>query len=515
MNKQDLYKKLQNADPKVLKELKLTEDELKYIKEKLLNDKLGLTINFTEIDNEEKSNYILLEEEKELAINARDKNNHLLIEGDNYHALKALLKTNIKVDVIYIDPPYNTGKEFVYKDDFGVDKVVGSDDPHKHSKWLSFMKKRLELAKELLSEEGVIFVSIDDNEQAYLKVLMDEIFGESCFIGNMIWQNRTAPNDAKTNFASVHEYIAIYSLGGDSIVFKGKERDFDNYKNPDNDSLGPWIKDNPTAASGNYNFGITNPFNKETFYPPVGRFWAFSEKRVEEWVKSGKLVFYSEPGKSFFIKKYKHELKKLTLTIPSIFSQSMTMHGTKELNLIFSSSVFDYPKPTSLIKAMINLINDNNTVILDFFAGSGTTGQAVIELNEEDGGNRRFILITNNEMKHETRDENLIKKNGSTFYIGNSSKDAQVNTLDFPEYGIARAITRERLFRVINGEGSQGEKIEWKYSDTQKSLKNNSVKYLKTKLLNKIEGEFEEIDAVKELYENEFDKEISITDFKE
>ena len=178
MKKDELLNKLQGLTEKEVSKIGLTQEELKYLKNKVSNDKLGLTLNFEEKDEDLKKNYILLEEEKELSINPKDSNNNLLIEGDNYYALKALKSAGVKVDVIYIDPPYNTGKEFVYNDDFGVKKVIGSDDPYKHSKWLSFMKKRLELAKELLSEEGVIFVSIDDNEQAYLKVLMDEVFGE-------------------------------------------------------------------------------------------------------------------------------------------------------------------------------------------------------------------------------------------------------------------------------------------------------------------------------------------------
>ncbi|MGH1411761.1 MAG: DNA methyltransferase, partial [Mycoplasma sp.] len=210
MKKQDLYQKLSETDKK-LKEIGFSNEEIAFLKTKVSKHNLGLYLSYTEFDKELQENYFGFKEIEELGINVKsDLKNHLLIEGDNYYALKALKTSNVKADVIYIDPPYNTGKEFVYNDNFANGpKPVGADDPHKHSKWLSFMKKRLELAKELLSEGGVIFVSIDDNEQAYLKVQMDEIFGEDNFVANFVWLKGNAQNDA-LNAQKNHEYIVSY-----------------------------------------------------------------------------------------------------------------------------------------------------------------------------------------------------------------------------------------------------------------------------------------------------------------
>ena len=206
-NKRDLYNKLSKLSINEIKSLGFNHKDIEYLKNKILNDKLGLVLNFEEKDEFLTENYFGLEEAKELHINPKDKNNHLLIEGDNYYALKALQISGIKVDVIYIDPPYNTGnKDFIYNDSF-----VEKDDQFKHSKWLSFMKKRLELAKELLADDGVIFVSIDDNEQAYLKVLMDQIFGEENFISNLIWYKNKSPANLSYFVRSATEYVLVFA----------------------------------------------------------------------------------------------------------------------------------------------------------------------------------------------------------------------------------------------------------------------------------------------------------------
>ncbi|MCD4827444.1 MAG: site-specific DNA-methyltransferase [Acholeplasmataceae bacterium] len=348
-----------------------------------------------------------------------DTTENLYIEGDNLEVLKQLQKTYFgKIKMIYIDPPYNTGGDFVYKDDFKdniknykeqtlqTSRANPETNGRFHTDWLNMMYSRLLLAKNLLSVDGVIFISIDENELKSIQLLCDEIFGESNKIGTMIWKNRTTPNDATHNFAHTHEYIFMYAKSIENIIFNGVLKDFANYKNPDNDPKGSWIRDNPSAASGSERdrFPIINPYTQEEYYPPNGRYWAFSEKRVTEWFDSGKLVFPKDEGKNFILKKYRSEIKSDLKPIGSIYNESLTMHGTKEFRTLFSDipDAFKYPKPTSLIKYFGNQISGKGYTVLDFFSGSATTAHAVMQLNSEDGGNRKFIMIQLPELTDES-----------------------------------------------------------------------------------------------------------------
>ncbi len=482
----------------------ISREELDFLKSTLLNHKLGLVVNDNgnvvlnyEEQKEEQilnDNYFGLEEVKELHINPKEKNNHLLIEGDNYYALKALQVSGIKVDVIYIDPPYNTGnKDFVYNDDF-----VEKNDQFKHSKWLSFMKKRLELARELLADDGVIFVSIDDNEQAYLKVLMDEIFGEENFITNFLWQTNNSAMKVIKYVRNDFEYILCYSKIKNNInSFSKKENKTITFENPDNDPNGPWFSSNAT-----YKLNENNSKTFEIKLPNgnlIKRTWRFTKEEF----KKGKVSLYfsgnNVPRLKIYKKDYNIEkaFSNLLLSIKKInfdendneemqpfinFFESQNFVGSfqiakNELKKIGVAN-FDTPKSTDLIKFIINLHTNKNSTILDFFAGSETTAQVVMELNEEDGGNRRFILCTNN------------------------------------ENNIAQDICRERIYRVINGEGSNKEKIDWEYSKDKKSLNDNSMKYLKVKPIHNVDGEYEDINDMKKLYKNEFNKDLSIKDFR-
>ncbi len=339
---------------------------------------------------------------------------HLLIEGENLETLRCLHSSHKEsVKMIYIDPPYNTGNDnvFGYSDKFSVslreynskhirkkdskNKATKSDG-HFHSKWLTMIYPRLHIAAQLLTEDGVIFVSIDDNEVFNLKHIMDEIFGSKNFVGEMIWVNRTTPNDAAVKFATDHEFILVYAKNKGKCTFKGVEKDLSKYKNPDNDPNGDWIADNPSAASGNenYRFPINNPITGEVYYPPEGRYWAFSPKRIDEWSKSGKMVFPPKKGKRFLLKKYKKELRSKLKPVSSLIQGILTSHGTKEMKKLFpKGSPFKYPKPPELIKFLVKQITDNDDIILDFFAGSGTTAQAVLEVNEEQSTNRKFICV--------------------------------------------------------------------------------------------------------------------------
>ncbi len=336
---------------------------------------------------------------------------NLLIEGDNLEAMKILEKTHTeKIKVIYIDPPYNTGKDSVYgySDKFRQEKksktnkaqttfIKNTDnDAFFHSSWLNMMYPRMVYARKLLANNGIMFVSIDDNEVFNLKLLLDEVFGSQNFIGEFIWHNRTTPNDAGLGFATDHEFILIYAKNKTACKFKGIAKDFSGYKNPDNDSQGDWTADNPSAASGNesYRFPIENPFTGEIYFPPQGRYWAFSPKRVEEWSKSGKLLFPKVANKNFVLKKYKSELRSQLKPIGSILTGILTSRGTKELKELFEQgSPFKYPKPTELIKVLIEQTTEDNDIVLDFFAGSGSTGHAVYAHNFENNAKVQFICI--------------------------------------------------------------------------------------------------------------------------
>jgi len=355
-----------------------------------------------------------------------DTTQNLYIEGDNLDVLKLLQETYMgKVKVMYIDPPYNTGKDsFLYDDDRSITEGefiersgLVDEQGHRlhgreyrennesngrfHTDWLNMMYPRLKLAKELLTDDGVIFISMDESEVDNLLKICNEIFGRRNFIGQFIWENRTTPNDPSKLFAPVHEFVLIYAKDADSAMFAGVHKDTSHYTNPDNDPSGAWIKDNPSAASGSVKdrFAIVNPHTGEEYFPPKGRFWAFSQKRVAEWTASGKLWFPQEKGKNFVLKKYLTDLKSDRKPIPSIITSILTMHGTKEMAELFPDDdrVFKYPKPTKLLKTILAQVVSEGDIVMDFFSGSAPTADAVMQLNAEQGLNLRFILVQLNE----------------------------------------------------------------------------------------------------------------------
>jgi adenine-specific DNA-methyltransferase len=353
----------------------------------------------------------ILEEIKEKAITSEDgKPTHILIEGDNYHALTCLNYTHKgAIDVIYIDPPYNTGSDgFVYKDKRVLDKfpdgtTVPTDHPLRHSYWLSFMHKRLQLAKNLLSKRGVIFISIDDNEQANLKLLCDQVFGEKNFISTFIWHKKTRPSNKLVDkergismgVSANIEYIHCYASNIKNIVFgtdNFTSANAKSYKNPDNDPNGPWITA-PLWAESNTN-------KKKILYLPDGtpleKQWFVNQKTLDELFADNRIHI----GKNTLRKKVylKDSVGQAQMNLLLSDRCGTSEDGTIEYKEIMLQANFTNPKPIELVYHLINILYDSkSSTILDFFAGSGTTMHATMQLNEEDGGHRQCILVTNNE----------------------------------------------------------------------------------------------------------------------
>lgn len=338
----------------------------------------------------------VLKEIKEREIESKKEDQaHLMIEGDNYHALATLNFTHQEaVDMIYIDPPYNTGK-----DDFRYnDRYVDEEDPYRHSKWLSFMDKRLKLAKNLLRSDGFIFISIDDHEQAPLKLLCDEIFGEKNFIQNFMWLHGKGKKDRWSR--TMQQYILCYAKDKEKVRPWGliNTANYD-FQNPDNDPRGGWFSGSVSFSESRSNKRHKNYFTIES---PSGikwtRQWQKTKEEMNELLADKKIFFGYSPAYDA-VPRIKIFPGDVSEQIPPniIDSVDSTREAQAFLDSLFGEKVFDYPKPVSLIKHLLNFSTTKDAVVVDFMAGSGTTGHAVLELNREDGGSRQFILCTNNE----------------------------------------------------------------------------------------------------------------------
>ena len=352
--------------------------------------------------------------EKEIISNPDDKFNFLL-EGDNLHSLYLLEKTHKeKIDVIYIDPPYNTGnKDFTYGDE-----QLSKEDEFKHSKWLSFMERRLKFAKDLLNDRGIIFISIDDNEQSELKLLCNDIFGENNFVSTLHWKKKKQPSYLHGQVAGIMEYILVYAKDRNKLDKLSLSSPTDSNTRVDNatnqvseriikkgirvklDSSIKIIKKgiykNKTMQTEFLNDVIIKNGRTCNDFKAKAQF-RDSQERIDLFCKEDVLFITKNYG--FRRDKLQIELEKKKAITDLILDWGDNQDSDKELRNIFGGKVFDYPKPTMLIKNIIKSTDYKNSIILDFFAGSGTTAQAVLELNKEDGGNRHFILCTNNENK--------------------------------------------------------------------------------------------------------------------
>jgi adenine-specific DNA-methyltransferase len=358
-----------------------------------------------------------------------------IIHGDNLEALKSLLpEFEGKVNCIYIDPPYNTGNEgWVYNDNVSDPKikkwlgqVVGKEgeDLSRHDKWLCMMYPRLKLLHRLLADEGVIFLSIDDNEQATLKLVLDEVFGAKNFVSTIVWEKRYSPQNAVKWFSESHDFLIVYAKNKENwhpnLLVRSDEMNA-RYRNPDKDSRGIWKPENSTAQAGHgtqSQFYVVTAPNGKQHTLPNGRCWLYTEPVFKKMVADNRIWFGASGNNVPAVKRFLTEVKQgaACQTIWKYGDVGHNQEAKKEINDLFpESTVFDTPKPERLIKRVLEIATNRNSIILDTFAGSGTTAHAVLNLNAKDGGNRRFILC---------------------------------EMMDYAE-----TITAERVRRVINGYG--------------------------------------------------------------
>lgn len=399
----------------------------------------------------------VLQEVKERAILSDDPEapDHILIEGDNLEALTTLTYTHEnQIDVIYIDPPYNTGnKDFVYNDRF-----VDADDEYRHSKWLSFMAKRLRIAKRLLSDKGVIFISIDDNEQAALKLLCDEIFEEKNFLTSFIWQKKTGASDAN-GIATITEYIIAFckdiSVANEIIRQNTEALDTKRYRFQDEfyNVRGAYYTDSLDRGSVRYSDSLNYPIiapdgtilypNDRTDFQQDGWTWKWSKEKVAWGIKNGFIeIVANDKKKSGWSVRYKIYMNtdnegilvKKSAPFKNLINNVLNADATADIKNIFSSKVFDYAKPLELLSFIVSLHINKSSTILDFFAGSGTTLHAIMQLNADDGGRRKCILVTNNEnhiCEEVTYERNKRVINGYTTPKGEQVAGLRNNTLRY------------------------------------------------------------------------------------
>ena len=337
---------------------------------------------------------------------------NMIIHGDNLEALKALLpQYEGKVKCIYIDPPYNTGNEgWVYNDNVNDPKikkwlgeVVGKEgeDLTRHDKWLCMMYPRLKLLQKLLADDGVIFISIDDTESSNLRLLMDEVFGANNFVTTVIWHKNYAPKSSAKFFSEDHDYITVYAKNKmawiPNLLPRTEEQD-KIYKNPDNDPRGLWRPDNLSARNP-YSLGlysITCPGGRVIPGPPAGRYWVVSEEKFKQMDAEGRIYWGKDGNNIPAPKRYLSEVKqgRVPQTIWEYEEVGHTQDAKKDLKSIFTGEMpFDTPKPYRLIERILQIASDPDSIILDSFAGSGTTAHAVLNMNKADGGHRKFILV--------------------------------------------------------------------------------------------------------------------------
>ena len=341
-----------------------------------------------------------------------DTTQNLYIEGDNLEVLK-LLQTAYyrKVKMIYIDPPYNTGNDFVYADDFAdpmarykeVTQQTTKSNPETmgryHTNWLNMMYPRLRLAANLLRDDGVIFISIDDNEVTNLRKVCDEVFGEENFVGCGVWKRRTSSAMDQSKVSTDHEYLLMYHKG-QFLPFAGYKKDYKGYSNPDNDPRGPWVAGDLTVGMNadmrpNQYYDLVDPKTGKVYHPSYNRVWSYAPDSMQKLIEEDRIVFPEDTSQRPMKKRFANELKSDANPFSTWMSEvGLNTEGTRAVYTLFDDkSLFNYAKPISLIKTIVSQVTEQDDIVLDFFSGSATTAHAVMQLNTEDGGNRRFILV--------------------------------------------------------------------------------------------------------------------------
>ena len=350
-----------------------------------------------------------------------DTTQNLFIEGDNLDALKLLQETYLgKVKMIYIDPPYNTGNDFVYDDDFAESSAEFLERSNQkdsdgnrmvtntvangrfHSDWISFLYSRLVRARNLLSEEGAVFISINDVEMVNLRKVCDEVFGSDNFVTSLIWKSRQIIDSRnKTNSSSDHEYIAVYARNISEFALRGKAIEADKYTNADEDERGPWMSNSILGLANaqqrpNLHYAIIDPETGRDFMCPPDSGWRYSRETMKRKIEEKRIIFPKKDNGRPREKKFKSELNNEFTGFSSVLSTDVgfTLNGSREVRDLFGNKFFDFPKPVSLIQALLEQgAPKPDDIVVDFFAGSGTTAHAVTKLNSEDGGNRQFVVV--------------------------------------------------------------------------------------------------------------------------
>ncbi|HEY9100219.1 MAG TPA: DNA methyltransferase [Thiobacillus sp.] len=345
-----------------------------------------------------------------------DSTQNLMIEGDNLEVLKLLQKSySGKVKLIYIDPPYNTGKDFVYPDNFqdniknyleltgqaeGGRKVSSNTEASGrfHTDWLNMMYPRLKLARNLLREDGALFVSCDDGEVENLRSLLNEIFGEESFVAQFVWRARQFTDArANTNVSTDHEYILAYARESE-FSLRGIERDESKFSNPDNDPRGPWMSRSILGLATrdqrpNLHYDLIDPVTGRQFPPNPATGWRYSRERMTQLISEGRILFPSKDDGRPREKKFRSEMQSEFIAFRTVIDGVYTADGTQEIRDIFGTEVFSFPKPSELLRRIVEQTVGEGDLVVDFFAGSGTTGHAVMAQNSVDEGKRRYILV--------------------------------------------------------------------------------------------------------------------------